>query len=192
MPGFGELAAAVIERFVGELVLLWKSPVCCSVCTLDFEWEISGSGSRGLTATAGGVSVSNSAAVKETTMSSSIVPAVNSAVASESVFVGNCSLSISAAISGKAISFSRVPESIAVGIIDSVWVGNCSAAIERLELVSLGDCSPTLETSEREKMNITPEEQLRLSACIQKVTKTVKGRSRKLNSCVGQLKITQK
>jgi len=143
----GELAAAVIDRFVGGFVFLWMSPVCCSVFTLDFEWEISGSGSRELTATAGVFSVSNSAAVKETTMSSSIVSAVNSAVASESVFVGNCSLSSSVVISGKAISFLTVPELIAVGIIDSFFVGNSSADLETLELVSLGDCSRTLELS---------------------------------------------
>ena len=63
-----------------------------SVCTLEFEWEISGSVSRELTTTAGGFSVSNSAAVKVTAMSGSIVSAANSARAIAPVFGGNCSM----------------------------------------------------------------------------------------------------
>lgn len=76
----------------------------------------------------------------------SIVSAVNSAVDTESVFVGN-SLSSSDVISGKTLSFSTVAESFFVGIIDSIFIGNCSGTVETLELLCLGDCSRTLELS---------------------------------------------
>ena len=81
-------------------------------------------------------------------MSHSIVSAVNSAVASESVFVGNCPLSFSAAISEKAISFFTVSSGIYAVIIESFFVDNCSVALETLDLVFLGAFSPIVETSE--------------------------------------------
>ncbi len=89
---------------------------------------MSGSSSRELTTIAKRFSVSNSAAVKVTTISVSIVSAELSERGKYSVFGANCLLSNSAVISATGNSRSTVLAASGVATIDSVFVTNCSVS----------------------------------------------------------------